>query len=125
LDTNIVSYFMRGHSLTDLYRHFLQNHTLAISFMTVAEIYEGAARANWNDRKISLLQDSLDNYIVIPSSPEICRIWADIRVGRRRHPISSEDAWIAATALAHSCPLVTHDASDFQGIVGLKILTAY
>ena len=116
---------MRGHSLTELYRHFLQNHTLAISFMTVAEIYEGALRANWSDRKIALVQDSLDAYIVIPSSPEICRIWAEIRVARRRMPISPEDAWIAATALAHSCPLVTHDAADFQGITGLKILTAY
>ncbi|MGH9782874.1 MAG: PIN domain-containing protein, partial [Terriglobia bacterium] len=45
LDTNIVSYLMRNHSLAQKYRRHLEGHTLAISFMTVGELYEGAFRA--------------------------------------------------------------------------------
>ncbi len=41
LDTNIVSYLMRSDPLAHLYRPHLANHSLAISFMTLAELYEG------------------------------------------------------------------------------------
>jgi predicted nucleic acid-binding protein len=37
--------------------------------------------------------------------------------------IDTADAWIAATALALNCPLVTHDAADFAGVPGLKIIS--
>jgi len=47
LDTNVVSYLMRGHALGRAYRPLLANHALAVSFMTVAELYEGAYRNNW------------------------------------------------------------------------------
>lgn len=124
VDTNVVSYFMRGHSLADFYRELVEGHSLCISFMTLAEMYEEGFRAKWNDRRWALWQDELTQYIVLPSTPDICRYWGEVRAERRLRPISPEDAWIAATALAHSCPLVTHDASDFEGITGLKILTA-
>jgi len=38
-------------------------------------------------------------------------------------PVSVGDAWIAATALAYSIPLVTHNYSDFKNISGLQIIT--
>jgi hypothetical protein len=34
-----------------------------------------------------------------------------------------DDAWIAASAVAYDCPLVTHNPGDFGGIEDLKILT--
>ena len=34
------------------------------------------------------------------------------------------DAWIAAAALQLSVPLATHNASDFEAVEGLLILTA-
>jgi predicted nucleic acid-binding protein len=46
-----------------------------------------------------------------------------VRCERRQQPISGEDAWIAATALTHGCPLVTHNAADFQGIAGLIVIS--
>jgi len=41
-------------------------------------------------------------------------------VGRR---LETADAWIAATAVLYDAPLVTHNASDYAGVPGLKLLT--
>src|SRR5262245_42187075 len=107
LDTNIVSYLMKGHTLAERYRPHLEGHTLVVSFMTVAELFEGAYRARWGSRRRAALEAALHTYLVVPSSPELCRRWGQVRYERRRQPISCEDAWIAATALVHGCPLVT------------------
>ena len=47
VDTNIVSYFFKGHTLATSYRPLLVGHTLAVCFMTEAELFEGAHRAHW------------------------------------------------------------------------------
>jgi tRNA(fMet)-specific endonuclease VapC len=123
LDTNIVSYLLKGHTLAEVYRPHLEGHGLAISFMTVAELFEGAFRARWGKRRQTALEAALHSYLVIPASPELCQQWGRVRSERRQQPISGEDAWIAATALVHDCPLVTHNAADFQGIAGLTVLS--
>ena len=123
LDTNIVSYLMKGHSLAELYRPHLTGKLLAISFITVAEMFEGAYLAGWNAIRVERLENVLVDYVTIPSSPELCRRWARVRTDRRSQPISSNDAWIAATTLAHDCPLVTHNPDDFRDIPGLTVIT--
>ena len=35
--------------------------------------------------------------------------------------MAPQDAWIAATALRHQLPLVTHNPSDFQDITGIDV----
>ena len=122
LDTNIVSYLMKNHSLSQKYRQHLEGHTLAISFMTVGELYEGAFRTNWSAERMQQLDATLRIYLVIPSSPRICRMWGQVRSFRRQQPISVQDAWLAATALEHGCPLVTHNPGDFAGIPDLQII---
>jgi tRNA(fMet)-specific endonuclease VapC len=121
LDTNIVSYQMRGHTLAHAYRPILAGHVLAVSFMTVAELYEGARRAAWGASRLGALEAALRRYVVLPFDIDVCRRWADVRVARRLQPISVDDAWIAATALAHGIPLVTHNPVDFRDIPGLSV----
>ena len=123
VDTNVVSFLMKRHTLAEVYRRHLEGHVLAISFMTVGELFEGALRASWASEKFKQLEATLRDYTVIPSDLVICRKWGEVRSIRRRQPISAEDAWIAATAIAYGCPLVTHDAAGFHGIPELAILT--
>jgi tRNA(fMet)-specific endonuclease VapC len=124
LDTNIVSYLMKDHPFGQWYRPRLRGHTLAISFTTVAELFEGAFRAGWDEQRKHKLEVVLRSYLVIPSSPGVCRRWGQVRAVRRHSPISPQDAWIAATALEHGCPLVTHNSEDFHDIPGLTLITA-
>ena len=125
LDTNLVSYRMKQHPLATRYLPHLLGHELAISFMTVAELLEGAFRANWSPTKLQWLKEELQPYRIVQSSPQICRHWGQIRALRFRQPISVADAWIAATARAKRWPLVTHNPGDFHDIPELRIITEH
>ncbi len=122
-DTNIVSFLLKRHTLAARYLPHLQGHTVAISFMTVAELLEWALRARWGRRRLAVLQATLMGYTVVASSADLCRLWAQVRHERRSQPIGIADAWVAATALHLGCELVTHNPTDFQGITGLTIIT--
>jgi predicted nucleic acid-binding protein len=123
LDTNVVSYLMKGHDLARLYRQHLEGKTLAVSFMTVAELYEGAYRRAWGKRKLAGLEAEIRKYLVIPYSPRTCRVWGQIRAARKARTIAVDDAWIAATAVAFKCPLVTHNPKDFEDVEDLCVIT--
>lgn len=125
VDTNVVSYIFRGSVLAGAYRPLLEGHQLAVSFMTVGELYEGAFRAQWSPERLARLEDLLRTTLtVVGATSVVCRHWGQIRTERRAQPISAQDGWIAACARASGWPLVTHDARDFAGIAGLTVITA-
>jgi tRNA(fMet)-specific endonuclease VapC len=123
--TDVVSFLLKGDTRAQLYRPHLQDKTLALSFMTVAELYQWAYVRNWGDRKLTRLEEQLHRYVIVPFDNELCKQWASISVQRQRlgRPISVQDAWIAATALRHSCPLVTHNGDDFSDITDLEVIS--
>lgn len=123
LDTNIVSYLMKGDTRAVLYQAHLTGKTLAISFMTVGELYEGGFRRGWSEKRWALLRKELRKYLVIPYSPVVCEAWGRLRAERKAQPIAVDDGWIAATALAHGCPLITHNPNDFHGITALTVIS--
>ena len=51
LDTNIVSYLMRGGREAEAYVPHVQGKLLAIAFVTVGEMYFGAENRNWGKKK--------------------------------------------------------------------------
>ncbi len=123
LDTDVFSFLFKSHPLAEAYRPHLKGQALAISFMTVAELFHGAYRARWGMRQIEHLESWINSYAVIPSSNAMSKKWGEVRFIRRAQPISPADAWIAAAALDKDWPLVTHNAKDYGGIPGLNIIT--
>ena len=125
LDTNVVSYLMRGDSLAEAYAPHVQNRLLAITFVTVGELYFGAEKGNWGARKRRYLEAALHNFVVIPYDREIARCYGRLVAERQRSgkPIAPNDAWIAACAVRHGVSLITHNAKDFQEITGLQTIT--
>jgi tRNA(fMet)-specific endonuclease VapC len=125
VDTNIISYIMKGDDRAKRYVQHLENKLLAISFITVGELYFWAEKNGWGERKRNTLEAALHNYVVIPYDNEIAKFYAKVATERERagRRISCNDAWIAASALRHEIPLVTHNAKDFQQITSLDIIT--
>lgn len=125
LDTNIISFIMKGDTRILAYKPYLDGKILGISFMTVAELFQWAEIKNWGENRKNQLQQTLRNYLVLSYDIQTCQLWGTIRAERKKMglPISSQDAWIAATAVQYSIPLATHNPSDFQKIDGLTIIT--
>lgn len=125
VDTNVVSYLMRGGSLARRYRPHLQGRLSAIAFVTVGELYFGAEKAEWGAKRRQDLETTLRSFIVVPYDQEVARCYARLFARRQREgrPISPNDAWIAACAVRHGIPLVTHNARDFRGVGSLELIT--
>lgn len=125
LDTNIVSYIMKGHSLAIKYEKHLQGRLRTVSFITIGELYFGAEKARWGEDRLKVLERLLRNFFVIRYDNRIARCYGRLVAERQRYgnPISSNDAWIAACAVRHEMPLVTHNPRHFEDISGLVIVT--
>ena len=94
--------------------------------MTVAELFQWAKIRNWGTSRTQQLERMLiQNYTVLSFDVVLCYLWGEVRANRRAmgKPISSEDAWIAATALQYNLPLVTHNPKDFVDILGLDVVS--
>ena len=62
---------LKGHSLAQQYRRHLQGHQLAVSFMTVAELYEWGFHAHWGKARFARLAALLTGLDIIPSSTDV------------------------------------------------------
>jgi len=125
LDTDVFSFLLKGDTRANAYATLIQGHRLALSFLTVAELFQWAAVRRWGPRRIIHLEQTFGSYLIVPVDIEMCRRWGQLRAERQSagRPMSPQDAWIAATALRHSLPLVTHNPGDFQGITTLDVRT--
>lgn len=125
LDTDVVSHLMRGGAIAETYLPHVQGKLLAISFVTVGEMYFGAEKANWGAAKREKLETELRNFVVVPYDHEIARCYGRLVAERQRagSPIALNDAWIAACAVRHGVPLVTHNSKHFQGVSGLTVVS--
>jgi predicted nucleic acid-binding protein len=124
VDTDVVSYVFRGDTRAERSAPHLNRRRLAVSFMTVAELDRWARERNWGAGRRAELENYLQRFSVYLVDRELCRRWADVADAARRagRAIQTADAWIAATALAHGLPLVTHNAADYAGVTDLNLI---
>lgn len=125
VDTDVVSYVFKNHPFGLRYDPELTGHIALISFMTVAEIERWMLLYRWGPQRVQWLRTFLQRFVVVPSSPDLCRKWAEVMVaaqaaGRR---IESVGAWIAVTAILHDAPLLTNNRNHYLGVAGLTIIS--
>ena len=126
VDTDVVSMLFKGDSRALWYRDHISGRLLGISFMSLAELERWPLERNWAAFRRAELAQHLTRYVVLPTSRELCAKWAEVSWEARRkgRPIQTADAWIAASALHYQVPLITHNASDYEMISHLQLLTA-
>jgi tRNA(fMet)-specific endonuclease VapC len=126
VDTNVVSYLLNRHTLGTEYERLLIGHTPLISFVTVAEMYRGALKGRWGERRIADLEFHLRQFAVVPYSVRLCIAYAELSVAAdtKGRSIAFADAFIAASALSLGIPLLTHNKRHFQDIPNLTVISA-
>ena len=126
LDTTVASLLhpkKKNDALRAKYEPHMRGQILALSFQSVAELWSWAEENNWSTKQRVGLTLFLQRFLVIPYDIELAKIWAKVethckRIGRR---LEAGDAWIAATAVRHRMPLLTHDRDH----VGLNVPDLY
>ena len=125
IDTDVFSFLFKGDTRSHHYSQFLKERAINLSFMSVAEIKRWSIQRKWAAKRLRELADALSRCVIIPYDRSMIDVWAAIAAHRDSigRPIGCGDCWIAATAVRHGLPLVTHNASHFVDIPGLKVLT--
>jgi len=125
IDTDVVSFLFKNDSRAQSYLPHLHDRQWLISFMTEAELEQWALQSNWQSKRVNWMRTFLARFAIVPSSHDLVLKWAEVMVTARRagRRLETADAWIAATAMLYDASLITHNASDYGGVPGLKVIT--
>jgi predicted nucleic acid-binding protein len=98
---------------------------LAVSVVTAAELRAGVLMADEVAVRAARLRtlEFVRSLEPLPVDESVAEAWALLRVSLRDAGVrmKANDAWLAATALAHGLPVVTQD-DDFDAVPGLSII---
>ena len=127
LDTNIVINFLRGDDATVKKINLVLEEGLAMSTVSLAELYHGAEKSN-NPQENTL---KIEKFAFIP---EVTVFHVDVEISRRYGKLMSAlekkgvklagmDVLIAATAQTMDCTLLTSDKKHFTRLdnFGVKV----
>jgi tRNA(fMet)-specific endonuclease VapC len=96
---------------------------MAISSVTLAELYAGAYKHSQTGRLRALIGDLLQEVQVIDFDSACAEMFGQIRgtLLQRGISVPTTDLLIASAALVHNLTLVTHNTADYQNIPGLRL----
>jgi len=125
VDTDVFSFLMKRHTLAAQYEKHTKGKKLALSFVTVGELLTWSKHRNWGLAKIAEMERSIALTGVIPYDMALCQTYAELnaKLLKAGRPIGDNDLWIAATAIRHSIPLVSHNRKHYDDIPGLVLIS--
>lgn len=122
LDTNVLIHAQRRRPAAVRQRlRAVSPDSVAISTVTVAELWYGIARSDDPDRKRELWSRFLAPFDVLAFDQAAAEIHGDLRFALRRQPIGERDLLIAAIALAKDLTVVTANTREFRRVPGLRV----
>jgi tRNA(fMet)-specific endonuclease VapC len=94
---------------------------VAISSVTVAELWYGAEKSADPERKREAWSTVLAPFQVVAFDRGAAEHHAQIRYVLRRRPIGERDLLIASIALANDLTVITHNAAEFSRVPQLRV----
>ena len=113
VDTDVLSCVAWQKPPAEAFEPLLVGKLPFVSFVTVGEMYFGAANANWGEQRILKMETILRRYTTIPGTYDIALLYGEVKKAFRDQ-VGDNDMWIAATALAHELPIVTNNLTHFE-----------
>ncbi len=122
LDTDWIIQLLAGDNKTATFHKRLAPEDIAVSLLTVGEIYEVAFNYTNPSSHLTSFRQFLEPIQLLTLSEPIMERFAEIRslLRRRGEMISDFDILIASTALDSDLTLLTHNARHFKRIPDLR-----
>jgi len=124
LDTNIVSYWMRGDETVIARIKECSPADLSLSTITLAEIWYGIEKSPMKKKERRSKIDKISSLLSVhPFDKAAASAYAVIRsqLEKQGVPISERDTQIAAIAVANKLMVVTHNVREFGRVQGLTV----
>jgi predicted nucleic acid-binding protein len=123
LDTDWAIEALGGRRGANTTLEELMSQGVAISWIAIGEIYEGAIGSPDSDAQFNLIRSFLQQLRILGLNDPIMVRFAEIRSHLRRQGqlIPDLDLLIAATALEHDLTLLTFNIRHFRRIPQLKL----
>lgn len=125
LDTDVFSFMIKpGDTRGVIYRNRVQGKRLCVCFVTIGELLFGAYKKRWSQQNIERLKSRLRSVVIVPFDYAVCQTYASLKSSLAPGVcVADNDLWIAACAVRHSIPLVSHNRKHFEKIPGLILET--
>lgn len=122
LDTNTLSYFMRGEGRVAQRLAATTPQQVAVPAIVAYEIRYGLSRSG-RPVLVTAFQHMMQAVAVLGFDADAAEHAADIRtrLAEAGTPIGPHDILIAATARRHGCTLVTHNTREFARVPSLLL----
>ena len=122
LDTDVCIDVIRGRQPALSRVRAESPDDLAVSAMTVAELWYGALNSSDPDRTGQAVEAFLSApFEVVPFDEPAARAHAELRLALRAAPIGERDLVIAASARAGGMTLITRNSRHFARVPGLAL----
>ena len=124
IDTSWVIHYLRGEERVTKKLLSSKGEGLAISIISLAELYEGVFRATAPTLAENYLDDFLTGVSILGINGEVCKIFGRERARLRKEGklIGDLDLLIACTCLHHDLTLLSDNIREFERVENLKIL---
>jgi tRNA(fMet)-specific endonuclease VapC len=126
IDTNILIACEKGSLSLESKISEQGDDVVFLSVISASELLHGVHRAadeHIRNRRLSFVEALLNGVEILDINLATARIhaelWSDLSV--RGQMIGPHDLWLAASALANNCVLVTRNVREFDRIPGLKV----
>lgn len=125
IDTDWVIHYLNGHRGVVEKLRSLRQEGLAISAVSLAELYEGVYYSTNPASNEEALREFLTGVSVLAIEEEVCKIFGKERgrLRQQKRMIGDIDLFIASSCLHYAATLLTNNERHFQAIEGLKILS--
>lgn len=123
VDTDWVIHHLKGNEEVRNKIKELISFGIAISAVSVAELYEGVYASKDPAKDQQALENLLPSFSFLGVDQEICKIFGRERgkLRQQKKVLDNFDLLIASTALHHNLTLLTNNRKHFEQIVGLEI----
>ena len=122
LDTDVCIELLHGNRRVLEHRKAV-NDAVAVSFITVAELYYGAEKSQHKDEMKIVVEKFLLSVNIIETDMRICKKFGELKGNLELQGTRQEDAdiFVAACALIECDRLITGNGKHYQEIKELKL----